>query len=548
MRRARTQLCSHMNGNPEVAIISSASEFAAHPILLALLAEYGFRSAVEPNGRGVCGSIVIERAAAAVAVPSELECKPSCRIVICDSRSPSQQVSFSPAASTPLPFRGRRITTNSGLPPPADLGAATVIADSDGIPLWTTTSTHEQRHDTAYVAAPWIAGSHCVFEQLNAKTLLNVLPLVEWLRALSGWHYWIQPPMRACFMFDDPNLHAKSFGYVRFADIAARAAKHNYHCSFATIPLDGYYVSSGAARIFQRNLGRISLLVHGNNHTFRELGNPGSTEYNRAQMGQAIQRISKLERRTGIHVSRVMAPPHGLCASAMMSAMSLAGFEAVCVSHGSVRAANPGAAWVTQLGAASVPVIEGLPVIPRFALQGCTLEQVLLSAYMNQPIITVGHHWDLADGLDVLAEAARVINTLGPVHWADMDAIARAGYRQRLKGSTLEIVSQARKFRVKIPDKVTEVVLRSPELAQSDEIQYVEACTSRGTLRLPPSASDLRFDVAPEETIEFSLIPLQSASPAHMAGFSARALGRRILGECRDRAMPLLPRGALKRV
>ena len=54
------------------------------------------------------------------------------------------------------------------------------------------------------------------FQHLTETRFLNVVPLIEWLRALSDLRQWKFPPLRACFMFDDPNLHSERYGFICF--------------------------------------------------------------------------------------------------------------------------------------------------------------------------------------------------------------------------------------------------------------------------------------------------------------------------------------------
>src|SRR3712207_7699471 len=49
---------------------------------------------------------------------------------------------------------------------------------------------------------------------------------------------WTPAPLRAAIMFDDPNLHWKSYGYIIYPELVEHAKEHNYHAVFATVPLD----------------------------------------------------------------------------------------------------------------------------------------------------------------------------------------------------------------------------------------------------------------------------------------------------------------------
>src|SRR5208283_5127567 len=106
------------------------------------------------------------------------------------------------------------------------------------------------------------------------RRFLEMLPLLQWLREICAGASPVGPPLRACFIFDDPNLHWPRYGFVDYRQLAAQAEKENYHVSFATIPVDAWFTHSGTAGIFREHRSRLSLLIHGNNHTKRELARP----------------------------------------------------------------------------------------------------------------------------------------------------------------------------------------------------------------------------------------------------------------------------------
>jgi hypothetical protein len=356
--------------------------------------------------------------------------------------------------------------------------------------------------------------------------------------------------MRACFMFDDPNLHGTRYGFVGFDHLAAEARRNHYHTAFATVPLDSYYVNPAAARIIRDNSKTLSFLIHGNNHTYRELTDRHPPGEQLALMRQAVLRTCRLERKAGVAVARVMAPPHGVCSAGMMAAMMGAGFEAVCVSHGSVWTGNPGVEWTVSLGTQPAMVIAGLPVIPRFGLDRKPENKVLLAAYLNQPIVPVGHHWDLADGTDILSSAARCINSLGQVAWSTLTAITRSNYRFKVEGRVMRIQTFSRITTVNVPEGVFELELEAPWLDPARE--RIECRSSSDVSQAPfqgvPS-NGLRFGVVPGSRVE--LVTLRT--PDHVEetnGLPRTPVGviaRRVLVEMRDRSMPYLPRRWAKR-
>ena len=50
--------------------------------------------------------------------------------------------------------------------------------------------------------------------------------------------------------------------------------------------------------------------------------------------------------------------------------------------------------------------------------------ELVLRAFLDQPLILYGHHEDVAPGLDVLGEAAEDVNRLGETRWCSLGEIA----------------------------------------------------------------------------------------------------------------------------
>ena len=203
-------------------------------------------------------------------------------------------------------------------------------------------------------------------------------------------------------MFDDPNLHWRSYGFIDYNEMVRHAVAGKYRVCVATIPLDAWLVHKPTSAIFRDNTARISLLYHGNNHVFRELARSHSADSMRALLLQAGRRMTKMEARTGLKVARVMAPPHGACSETALAQMAQIGFEAACVSRGSLRYHNSGAQWTRTIGMNPCDIIAGLPVIPRCGLSRSCRNDILIAALLHQPIVVMTHHLALAEGYDLL--------------------------------------------------------------------------------------------------------------------------------------------------
>ena len=71
-------------------------------------------------------------------------------------------------------------------------------------------------------------------------------------------------------------------------------------------------------------------------------------------------------------------------------------------------------------------VAGGLPSLPRTGFNA-PREDLVLRAFLGQPLIVYAHHDLLEHGLEVLSEAAATVDALGDVRWSSLADIARDG-------------------------------------------------------------------------------------------------------------------------
>ena len=305
---------------------------------------------------------------------------------------------------------------------PAARGDSVLARAEDGGPLWIRSGLV----DRAPIVPSELAPEEVLRDAFRSGRFLSLLPLVHLVRELDRRPGWRSPSLRASFVFDDPNLRRASYGFVRYAELARHAARHGYHAAMATIPLDAWAASPEAAAFFRGEHASLSLVVHGNDHLSRELARPLSDDDALALAAQALRRVDQLERRTRVSVARVMVPPHGVLSEVIARALLRTGYEAACANQPYPWLERPpGDRPVAGWGVTEI-VVGGLPMIPRFRLMN--RDDLPLRAFLDQPLVLYGHSEDLADGYDVLAEAAEDVNAVGGVEWVSPRAIAQTNY------------------------------------------------------------------------------------------------------------------------
>jgi hypothetical protein len=272
--------------------------------------------------------------------------------------------------------------------------------------------------------------------------------------------------LRAAFVFDDPNLRWRSYGFIDYRELVAHADEHGYHVAMAMIPLDATWTHRPTAALFARRPDRLSLVFHGNDHVRRELLMPNDDATALAMAAQAVRRMERFEQRTGVSIDRVMMPPHGLCSEHTARALSAVGFDALCAIHPvpwtEERPSEPPLVAWTPAG-----FVGGCAVIPRDVITS-TVADIALRAFLDHPIVIYAHHDDVAGGLEPLAEAAARVNRLGDVQWTSVGQIALSNHAHRTVGEQLLVRPYSRRIVVDVPAGADTLAVAAPQPIGTD--------------------------------------------------------------------------------
>ena len=399
------------------------------------------------------------------------------RLVLFRGKSGSQHgsaISFSRSPQLPPMLRGQQLEQQVEALLP-ELCTGEILADFDGIPVWTTVRDNDRRTDFAAEALPELQPWELLFDHLHSMQWTGLIPLIAFLRRVAADQHWVSPPLRACIMFDDPNLHWPTYGFIDYAALAQHAKTHAYHVAISTIPLDAWFTHSGAAKLFSANAAHLSLLVHGNNHTRNELARSYANTTRQGLVAQSLKRIARMERISKLRIPKIMAAPHSACTDGMAGELLRQGYEAVCISHNLLRCFNPTPAWPPSFGLQPAEFLSnGLPVLPRFPLSNKCIRPAILTAFLGQPMIAFGHHQDAADRLNLVAKISEGINRIDGVEWCNLTYIARTNYKHRISGNTLQLQMYSRHIQLTVPRDLETLQVDRPWLGPTDLAEPLE--------------------------------------------------------------------------
>src|SRR5690349_20406866 len=292
-----SDLLGSTSDSPIRVDVAPREAYEQRPRLFAALeAAFPVKFQVSGNGDADAAIVFATRAAGPAAVGG-----PTLTLVgDAQTDQPFGAIAFTESASVHRAFRGRTLEDSSAgqtLPGTYE-GWGSVLGVSPSGPVWMA------RGDGQFVAASWpeeLGSGETLRERLTVGRFVGLLPLAHFLRELSVDASWEQPESTACFVFDDPNLHWWSYGYLDYRELAAHAEAHDYRVTAATIPLDQWYIHRATARFLRAGASRVSFAVHGNNHTRHELGRVDDLDRASTLAAQALNRAGAV-RRAGVEI------------------------------------------------------------------------------------------------------------------------------------------------------------------------------------------------------------------------------------------------------
>ena len=217
--------------------------------------------------------------------------------------------------------------------------------------------------------------------------------------------------------------------------------------------------------------------------------------------------------------------------------MSRLGFAGACISPWSLRDWGADREWPLTFGLQPVePMEDEFPVVPRFGLSAGCEGWVVVSAFLDRPMIAVGHHHSTRDGLELLSVVAGYINRVPGVRWSNMETIVESSFFTRREDSTLHIRPLASRIVVTVPPGISSISIHSdgmkPESAWVSSLDPARRWQPGDCL--PARAGDVvTLCRAGWNTVDYRTVQV---------GTSYSAPIRRILCEVRDRLEPLAHR------
>jgi len=365
---------------------------------------------------------------------------------------------------------------------------------------------------------------------------LQAAPVVMYVRWAFEGHCWHASSTCACLVIDDPPLKPR-YGFLDFTRLLDLMKTHGFSTSIAFIPWNWRRSTTGVTRLFRENPSRLSLSVHGCDHTGGEFGG-GNRERLAWRARQALERMARHEARTGIPFDSVMVFPQGVFSREAMTVLKRSGFVAAVNTE--VASSDPPPHNVTVADYWDVAVMshgDFAVFTRRYPEQG--VANFAFDVLLGKPCLVVVHHEDFREGGTPLVQFIDSLNALNArLSWCSLGEVVRRSCRQRhvesglldleMYGSELWLHNSSAEY------AKLRVSRREARPAEVDAIRVGDA-----SLDWEAAGGRLTFEVglAPGESQSVKIVYFELPGVSlhgESLRYRAKAMVRRYLSELRD--------------
>jgi hypothetical protein len=261
------------------------------------------------------------------------------------------------------------------------------------------------------------------------ENFCNSVPLVMYLKWAFADICWTGVETRGCLIVDDPLLKPR-YGFMRFSDTLELMDSHNFTTTIAFIPWNWRRTNRQTIRQFQQRSDRLSLCIHGCDHTGGEFAARSSALLNK-RIKTAAQRMELLLEKTSLQHDHVMVFPQGSFSPEAGRALKLNGFVAAVNTEVAPSGGAQNETVVADLWNVAIMKYGTFPIFTRrYLTHG--IENFAFDALLGKPCLVVAHHDVFKAGGHDLMEFIEQLNSLNrTLRWCSLGDVVKHSFRMR---------------------------------------------------------------------------------------------------------------------
>ena len=268
------------------------------------------------------------------------------------------------------------------------------------------------------------------------ESFFDTVPVVMYAKWAFG--PTAAPEMSACLIVDDPPLKPR-YGFLKYQDALRLMDEHNFATTVAFIPWNWRRTDARTVRLFHQNPNRLSLCVHGCDHTAKEFAARSTAVLNK-RINVASHRMRLFGRRTQLRHDDVMLFPQGAFSADAARALKLNGFVAAANTEVVPVHEDENKTTYGDLLGLAIMKYSSFPMFTRrYIAHG--VENFAFDGLLGKPCFIAAHHDDFAGDARILLQVIAKLNSLNwNLRWRSLgDAVSRS-FRMRSPGESEQCV------------------------------------------------------------------------------------------------------------
>lgn len=261
------------------------------------------------------------------------------------------------------------------------------------------------------------------------RQFLSAVPLLMYLKWAFRDVCWQANESGACLILDDPVLKSR-YGFCDFHLLDSQMKDHSFTTSIAMIPWNTRRTSVEMASLIRTSGGRLSVSVHGCDHTLREFETHDVSELN-TRVESANRRMEQHRETTGISHDAIMIFPQGIFSPESMHVLQQHGFVAAVNTDPLPCEARQGLTLRDSWALAITRYSSFALFTRRYPADG--LANFAFDILLGKPCLIVEHHnFFKAEHREVVGfvNALNSLNTT--LRWRSLGDVIRRSYQWRI--------------------------------------------------------------------------------------------------------------------
>ncbi|MGY3343702.1 MULTISPECIES: hypothetical protein [unclassified Bradyrhizobium] len=367
------------------------------------------------------------------------------------------------------------------------------------------------------------------------KRFAGAVPVVLYLKWSFRDVCWTTSETSACLIIDDPPLWPR-YGCLDFGELLQLADKQTFATTVAFIPWNWQRTNHDTVAAFRKNSGKLSVCVHGCDHTRGEFA-ARSAELLDRKLKTAKRRMQSLLSNTALDHENVMVFPQGAFSPEALSALKRNGFVAAVNTE--VAPADEALNETTLADLWSVAFVRygGFSIFTRRYIQH-GIENFAFDGILGKPCFIAGHHDIFRGHGSELAEFLRQLASLRwKLCWRTLGHAVCRSYSIKPDDATSIVRMFAEQLRIENMEAVTRrirIVKEGPQVVSLKNVtvnqevvahEYMDGCL------------EVIVDIPPGRTVDIRCVYHEQPDAfrtSESVSYRLRVAARRYLSELRD--------------